>query len=347
MIYSIQATFVHSWKKVVTPPFEAIKSNFYTSSGLKLTWNVPVTAALQRNPTLPWPDCHFTWDCRCPKRQHRWSFLQICLRTVASSNTKIAFFSQFSLIVLIMPLPTPIGIWLMLPSTASSGVLVPQELHTSSRLLCWEWLRPRAWRCGWGICMEWGSALVPWSPCYRPPRKPPLTANHHRLCLEWAQRWQNLTMAHWQHVIFGDESRFDLYLVNGRLRFRRLPGDCFQQMCQAYRVQAGSGSVHVWGAFHSGAKPPLAFPNRCLIDELYRGILQNTLVPFERQHNYRYQDKNATPHCSRVVLYFLKQGNATKMEQHGRSPDCNPIEHIWDEFGHAITSMVNPSQNLG
>ena len=31
-------------------------------------------------------------------------------------------------------------------------------------------------------------ALVPWLP----------------LCLEWAQRWQNPTMAHWQHIIFGD-----------------------------------------------------------------------------------------------------------------------------------------------
>ena len=43
---------------------------------------------------------------------------------------------------------------------------------------------------------------------YRPTTKPLLTANHRRLRLEWAQRWRNLTVAHWQHVIFGDESRF-------------------------------------------------------------------------------------------------------------------------------------------
>ena len=42
---------------------------------------------------------------------------------------------------------------------------------------------------------------------YRPTTKPLLTANHRRLRLEWAQRWRNLTVAHWQHVIFGDESR--------------------------------------------------------------------------------------------------------------------------------------------
>ena len=45
------------------------------SSGLKLTWNVHVTAP-QQNPTLPWPDFHFNanWDRRTSKPQLRWSF---------------------------------------------------------------------------------------------------------------------------------------------------------------------------------------------------------------------------------------------------------------------------------
>ena len=72
-------------------------------------------------------------------------------------------------------------------------------------------------------------------------------------------------------------------------------------------------------------------------------------MPFARHYfgdNYRYQDDNATPHRARVVLDFLQQGNVTKMEQPPRSPDCNPIEHLWDELGRAISSMDNPPQNL-
>ena len=171
---------------------------------------------------------------------------------------------------------------------------------------------------------------------YRPTTKPLLTANHRRRRLEWAQRWRNLTVAHWQHVIFSDESRFQLYLVDGRLMVRRLPGERFRPGCQAHRVQAGGGSVHVWGAFHNSAKSPLVLPDGYLTGVLYRGILQNTLVPFVRHSfgdNYRYQDDNATPHRARVVLDFLQQGNITKMEQPPRSPDCNPIEHLWDELG--------------
>ena len=149
-------------------------------------------------------------------------------------------------------------------------------------------------------------------------------------------------MAHWQHVIFSGESRVQLYPVDGRLRVRRLPGKSFQQRCQAYWVQAAGGSVHVWGASHGGAKSPRVLPDRYLTGELYRGILWNTLVPFARQHfgdNYRYQDDNATPHRARVVLDFLQQRNISKMEQPARSPNCNPIKHIWGELGRVITSM--------
>ena len=162
---------------------------------------------------------------------------------------------------------------------------------------------------------------------YRPTTKPLLTANHRRLRLEWAQRWRNQTVPHWQHVIFGDESRFQLYPVDGRLRVRRLPGERFWPGCQAHRVQAGVGSVHVWGAFHNSAKSPRVLPDGYLTDVPYRGILQNTLVPFARHYfgdNYRYQDENATPHRARVVLNFLQQGNVTKMEQPPRSPTVAP-----------------------
>ena len=162
---------------------------------------------------------------------------------------------------------------------------------------------------------------------YRPTTKPLLTANHHRLRLEWAQRWRNLTVAYWQHVIFGDESRFQLYPVDDRLRVCRLPGERFRPGCQAHRVQAGGGSVHVWGAFHNSAKSPIVPLDGYLTGVLYRGILQNTLVPFARHYfgnNYRYQDDNATPHRARVVLDFLQQGNVTKMEQPLSSREDRP-----------------------
>ena len=138
---------------------------------------------------------------------------------------------------------------------------------------------------------------------YSPIKKLLLIANHHRLRLKWAQGWQNLTMAHWQHVIFGDESRFQFYLVDGRLVVCRLPGERFQQRCQANLVQTGSGWVHVWGAFHSCSISPLEPLDRYLTWELYMGILRDNLVAFVRQHfGDNYYDDNTTTHHARVFL---------------------------------------------
>ena len=138
--------------------------NFCVSSVLKLTQNLPMTAP-QRNPTLPWPDFHFnagnvnfqnrSFSCHFPKS------------AFALWQDRINNCIFFSLIVLIMPRPTPwvlvmkclhlpvkacskvillvSWVWLVLPSTASSGGMLPLELwyqashrgcpegHTSSR----------------------------------------------------------------------------------------------------------------------------------------------------------------------------------------------------------------------
>ncbi|GFS92791.1 transposable element Tc1 transposase [Trichonephila clavipes] len=48
----------------------------------------------------------------------------------------------------------------------------------------------------------------------------PLTANHRRLRLQWAHKhraWQ----ADWHQVVFSDESRFNLWDHDGRIRVRR------------------------------------------------------------------------------------------------------------------------------
>ena len=45
-------------------------------------------------------------------------------------------------------------------------------------------------------------------------KKTQLTVNHR---LDWAWRWQNLTVAAWSHVFCGDESRFQLYPVDGHM----------------------------------------------------------------------------------------------------------------------------------
>ena len=86
-----------------------------------------------------------------------------------------------------------------------------------------------------------------------------------------------------------------------------------------------------------------------LREVVYGCILRDTQVPFARQHfgeNIRYQDDNATPHHARVVTAYALQEDITKLDQPSISPDCSTIEHLWDEPGHAVNRMDNPTQTL-
>ena len=234
-------------------------------------------------------------------------------------------FSQFSLIILIIPHPTHIAIRHEVLELAHKGMR--QSAIAGCVGLTHVTINHILWRHAATVTLVPGKSTgAPQKTTtrrdhallrmvqqghfinHRPTRKPLFTANHHPLCLEWARRWQNLTMAHWQHVIFGDEPRFQLHSVDSSLRLCRLLGECFQQRCRAFRLQTGGGSIHVWGAFHSGDKLLLLLPNRYLTDELYRSILWDTLMPFAREHfgdNYSYQDDNVTPHHARIFFHLL------------------------------------------
>ena len=184
--------------------------------------------------------------------------------------------------------------WLVLPSTASwhaaAGTLVPgkstgapgettahqdralltmvqQDRFVSARTLTARVRNLYGIRAGRKTIND--RLLSRGSRAYRDTRKRLLTANHRHLRLEWAQRWQNLSMAHCQRVIFGDGSRFQSYPVDDMLKVLRLPGERSQQRCLAFRVQDGGCPVHLWGAFRSGATSSLVLPDRYLTGELY------------------------------------------------------------------------------
>ena len=52
------------------------------------------------------------------------------------------------------------------------------------------------------------------------------------------------------------------------------------------------------------------------------------------------------PHRSRVVTEYLQQDDITEMNQPAQSPDCYPIEHMWNELERAINNMDYLPHNL-
>jgi len=180
-------------------------------------------------------------------------------------------------------------------------------------------------------------------------KKPRLTARHCASRLQWANRYSNLTVAHWNHVIFADESRFPLYPTDGRIRVRRRAGEQLLDENIQARIQGGGGSVHVWGAFCSTSVSTLVVLDQNVTGVVYEDILRNHLVPYAQeifQGNCRFQHDNAPAHTSRVVRQFLEENEIQVLEQPSLSPDMNPIENLWAELGRAVRNRDNPPTNL-
>ena len=84
-----------------------------------------------------------------------------------------------------------------------------------------------------------------------------LTAQRRQRCLAWARQHLPITRLQWQTVMFSDESCFNLYHRDGRMRIWRKRGECFADNCIILHDRFGGGSVHVWGDISFHHRTPL------------------------------------------------------------------------------------------
>ncbi|GFV08461.1 uncharacterized protein TNCV_2936771 [Trichonephila clavipes] len=79
------------------------------------------------------------------------------------------------------------------------------------------------WSTATGVLMSASSMSgAPWIECKGAFIQDPLTANHRRLSLQWAHE-RRARQADWHQVVFSDESRFNLWDYDGRIRVRHYP----------------------------------------------------------------------------------------------------------------------------
>lgn len=115
--------------------------------------------------------------------------------------------------------------------------------------------------------------------------KPLLRPGHHQRRIQWARdhlRWQP---KHWSHVVFSDESRFELYRHDGCIRVCGRVEELYHEQYILLRVQAGGGGNTLWAAFHAGEiKSDLVvlegYPNQ----HLNRLNLENSRLWLEAHH---------------------------------------------------------------
>ena len=151
----------------------------------------------------------------------------------------------------------------------------------------------------------------------------------------------------WQAVLFTDESRFNLFRVDGRRRVYRRRNERYADCCVIERDRFGGDSVMVWGGVAYGRRTQLHNIRGNLNAIRYRDeILSPHLVQFLQQHNLTLQQDNARPHVTRICTAYLQAHNIDVLPWPAFSPDLIPIEHLCDELDRRVRRRDNPPSSV-
>lgn len=184
----------------------------------------------------------------------------------------------------------------------------------------------------------------------RPARGPQLLPQHRSARLQFAREHANWSHDQWARVLFTDECRIALNAPDGRQRVWRRKGERYLAITTTPTVSFGGGSVMVWGGVSSDARTELVIVDNALTATRYvEDILQEHVVPFGGFIGYDQfilMHDNARPHVAHIVNEYLQEVGIQKLQWPARSPDLNPIEHIWDKLKTSIKTASNPPQTL-
>ncbi|GFW72671.1 transposable element Tc1 transposase [Trichonephila clavipes] len=153
----------------------------------------------------------------------------------------------------------------------------------------------------------------------RPVRCVPLTLAHRRRRSLWCREHRNRRENEWGRVLFTDESRFSLSSDSHRILIWRERGSRNHASNIIERDRYGGRGVLVWGGIMLGSRTDLH-----IFDA----------VPFH--------GRQCPCHRTVAAEQLLESEDIERMDWPARSPDLNPIEHVWDFLGRRLAARTLP-----
>ncbi|GFV16930.1 transposable element Tc3 transposase [Trichonephila clavipes] len=146
--------------------------------------------------------------------------------------------------------------------------------------------------------------------------------------------------------IFTDESRFSLSSDSHRILIWRERGSRNHPSNVIERDRYGGRNALVWGDIMLGSRTDLhifdagsvngtRYCNEILLPHvrLFRGAMGLQFL---------FMDDNASCHRTVAAELLLESEDIERMDWPARSPDLNPIEHVWDFLGRRLAARTLP-----